>query len=119
MIIDRIRLTAAAKVQLSTLKRRYSLEHNNTICRYALCMSLATPGELVQEELSFLGGLEIDWKTLTTGNEDFYINLVKVWSENNAQHVDDESIKRYVTLHIHRGLSFLSGRSERLEFMLE
>ncbi|WP_338478535.1 DndE family protein [Pseudomonas trivialis] len=56
MIIDRVRLTAAAKIQLSTLKRRYSLEHNNTICRYALCMSLATPGKLIQEELLFLGG---------------------------------------------------------------
>ncbi|WP_159266622.1 DNA sulfur modification protein DndE [Pseudomonas monteilii] len=118
MIIDRVRLTAAAKIQLATLKRRYSLEHNNTICRYALCMSLATDGELVEEELSFLGGLEIDWKILTTGNEDLYIDLVKVWSEGNGRSVDDDSVKKYVTLHIHRGLSYLASRSERIELMI-
>ncbi|GFM51889.1 hypothetical protein PSCICE_31560 [Pseudomonas cichorii] len=116
-MIERVRLTAAAKNQLSTLKRRYGIEHYNTICRYALCLSLATPGHLIQEDLVFSGGLEIDWKTLTGGNEELYFNLVQAWVGLNSPASGEEDIRGILTLHLHRGLSFLSGRSEGLELM--
>lgn len=113
--IDRIRLTPAAKVQLSTLKRRYNIEHYNTLCRYALCLSLKTPGQMVDENFSFSGGLEIDWKTLTGGNESVFLNLVIVWMQANGQPCEEENLRRNVHLHLHRGLSFLAGRDESLE----
>lgn len=118
-MIERVRLTAAAKTQLSTLKRRYSIEHYNTICRYALCLSLNTPAQLVHEELVFSGGLEIDWKTLTGGHENLYLNLILVWLSANSLSLDDDSVRSALTLHLHRGLSFLSGRSEVLESMFD
>ncbi|HBO2700917.1 DNA sulfur modification protein DndE [Pseudomonas aeruginosa] len=116
-LIDRIRLTPLAKNQLSTLKRRYSIEHYNTICRYALCLSLKTPGQVVDENFSFVGGLEIDWKTLTGGHEVVFLNLVMVWLQTNGQACDEDGIKRNVHLHLHRGLSFLAGRDEGLELI--
>lgn len=117
-LIERVRLTSVAKSQLSTLKRRYGIEHYNTLCRYALCLSLKTPGQMVNENFVFVGGLEIDWKTLTGGNEDLFLNLVMVWAQANGQACDSESIKRYVHLHLHRGLSFLVGRDDGLEIII-
>ena len=38
-MIDRIRLTATAKNQLITLKRKTGLQHYNSFCRHALCLS--------------------------------------------------------------------------------
>jgi len=49
---------------------------------------------MVDENFSFVGGLEIDWKTLTGGNEAAFLNLVIVWMQVNGQKCDDESIKR-------------------------
>ena len=38
-MIERVKLTAAAKQQLITLKRKTGIEHYNTICRHALVLS--------------------------------------------------------------------------------
>ena len=59
-MIDRLRLTAGAKQQLITLKRRTGLEHYNVICRHALCASLANPAPAPDEHLQFANGLEIE-----------------------------------------------------------
>lgn len=74
--MERVKLTSAARNQLSTIKRRTGIEHNNAICRHALCISLANPSVPPNENFSFSGGLEIDWRTLTGGQEDLYTNLL-------------------------------------------
>ncbi len=51
--MDRIRLNASAKNQLATLKRRTGIEHNNALCRHALCISLANPSVPPLESYSF------------------------------------------------------------------
>ena len=66
--MDRLKLTSAARTQLSTLKRRTGIEHNNALCRHALCISLANPSIPPDEAFNFSGGLEIDWRTLTSGH---------------------------------------------------
>lgn len=107
-MIDRIRLTAAAKVQLSTLKRRTGIEHYNALCRHAMCVSLANPSEPPLEDLNYSAGLEIDWKILTGGNESLYLNFLYL----RYGQLSAVSVKSLLSSHIHRGISYLVAKED-------
>ncbi len=110
--MERIKLSASARNQLATLKRRTAIEHNNAICRHALCMSLANPSVPPEENFSFAGGLEIDWRTLTGGQEALYTNLLVVRLQSEGKRVSEDAIRQTFLLHVHRGLSYLVSRRE-------
>lgn len=110
--MERIKLTAAARNQLITLKRRTGIEHNNAICRHALCLSLANPSIPPDENFSFGGGLEIDWHTLTSGQEELYTNLLIIRLIFEGAQVNEDTIRTAFHLHVHRGLSYLMGRRD-------
>ena len=110
--MERIKLNAAARNQLTTLKRRTGIEHNNAICRHAMCTSLANPSVPPNESFSFGGGIEIDWRTLTGGQDALYYNLLAVRLLSEGKRVNDESIRQTFVLHVHRGLSYLVSRRE-------
>ncbi|AFM64480.1 DNA sulfur modification protein DndE [Pseudomonas aeruginosa] len=109
-MIDRVRLTAAAKNQLITIKKRTGIVHYNSICRHAMCISLSASSDLVVERLSFSEGLEIDWSVLTGGNEELYINIIK--ASLGKEDVSEELLKDMATAHIHRGLSYIFSRPD-------
>lgn len=110
--MDRIKLSASARNQLATLKRRTGIEHNNVLCRHALCISLANPSIPPDENFSFGGGLEIDWRTLTGGQESLYTNLLIVRLLSDGKKITEEAIRQTFLLHVHRGLSYLVSRRE-------
>lgn len=110
--MDRIRLNASAKNQLATLKRRTGIEHNNALCRHALCISLANPSIPPLEAYSFGGGIEIDWRILTGGQDALYLNLLAVRILSEGKKVSDELIRQTFIQHVHRGLSYLVSRRE-------
>jgi DNA sulfur modification protein DndE len=112
-MIDRLRLTAAARTQLSALKRKTGIAHNNAICRHALCVSLANPAPIPEEKLQFSDGFDIDWRTFTGGYEALYYNLVVVRLVQEKMPVSLEAVQTAVSLHVHRGLSYLSSRREQ------
>lgn len=111
-MIDRIRLTAAAKTQLSTIKRRTGIEHYNAICRHALCLSLANATIPPKEDFSSQGGVEIDWRTFTGANEALYTNLVIQRQLADGGAIDAESVRRCALAHTHRGLSYLASQKD-------
>ena len=110
--MERIKLTAAARNQLATLKRRTGIEHNNALCRHALCISLANPSIPPDETFSFGGGIEIDWRTLTGGQDALYYNILVVRLLSEGKRVNEESIRQTFVQHVHRGLSYLVSRRE-------
>jgi DNA sulfur modification protein DndE len=110
--MERIKLNAAARNQLATLKRRTGIEHNNAICRHALCISLANPSVPPEENFVFNGGLEIDWRTLTGGQDALYYNLLAVRLLSEGRRATEELIRQTFVLHVHRGLSYLVSRRE-------
>ncbi len=110
--MERIKLNAAARNQLTTLKRRTGMEHNNAICRHALCLSLANASVPPLEAFSFNGGIEIDWRTFTGGEDALYYNLLAVRLVSEGKRVTDDAIRQALTVHVHRGLSYLVSRRE-------
>lgn len=113
-MIDRLRLTAGAKQQLITLKRRTGIEHYNVLCRHALCLSLANPAPPPNEHLQFANGLEIDWKTFAGEADATYLNLLIMRSLADEGEASPPVVRRALTQHVHRGLSYLVSRQESL-----
>lgn len=111
-MIERIRLNAAARNQLATLKRRTGIEHNNAICRHALCISLANPSVPPDENLTFGGGVEIEWRTFTGGEDELYLNFLTVRLLHDGQKPTPEALRTCLVQHVHRGLSYLVSRRE-------
>lgn len=106
-MIERVKLTATAKQQLVTLKRRTGIEHNNVICRHALMTSLGSDLPPPMEALNFNGGLEIDWKVFAGDAADTYLNLLAVKAKQDKGEVTQETVRATLTTHVHRGLSLL------------
>ncbi|MFZ6654765.1 DNA sulfur modification protein DndE [Undibacterium sp. TJN19] len=112
-MIDRLRISAAGKNQLISLKRKTGIEHYNVLCRYALCLSLANPSSPPNENYNYSGGIDIDWRTLTGGNEALYTNLLLLRISNDNVLINEEGLRQILASHIHRGLSYLSSRNDR------
>ncbi|WP_230411313.1 DNA sulfur modification protein DndE [Collimonas humicola] len=112
MLIDRIRLTAAAKNQLIALKRKTGIEHYNALCRHAFCISLANPSVPPKEGFNFNGGIDIDWRTFTGGHDVLYLNLLLLRLHTDNLPADETTSRQMLAQHLHRGLSYMSSRKE-------
>jgi DNA sulfur modification protein DndE len=108
-IIERVRLTAAAKQQLITLKRRSGLEHYNVIGRHALCASLANRTKVPNETLLYAGGLEIEWKTFAGDAEATLTNLLILRALADEGDAGSSAVRTVLHAHLHRGLSYLAS----------
>lgn len=111
-MIDRLRLTAAARNQLINLKRKTGIEHYNALCRHALCLSLSNPTLPPEENYNFNGGFEIDWRTFTGGNELLYLNLMLVRLLSDNLPTDVETVRQMLNRHLHRGLSYMASKND-------
>ncbi|WP_298400847.1 DNA sulfur modification protein DndE [Janthinobacterium sp.] len=111
-MIDRLRLSNVAKNQLSSIKRRTGIEHYNAICRHALCLSLANPSVPPVENFNFNGGVEIDWKTFSGGNEVLYYNIIIVRLLMDCEDTSIDNVRQALLRHVHRGLSYLASKVE-------
>jgi len=113
-MIDRVKLSSAAKQQLITLKRRTGVEHYNVICRHALCVSLANESLVPPESMQFSGGIEIDWRTFAGEAEETYLNLLIVRAMADEGECSAATVRNTLNAHVHRGLSYLVSRQDSL-----
>ena len=112
MIVDRVRLTAAARNQLIALKRKTSIEHYNVLCRHAFCLSIANPSVPPVEDFNFSGGIDIDWRVFSGGHEDLYLNVLLLRMHQDGIPSSETSVRQMLAQHVHRGLSYMSSRKE-------
>lgn len=111
-MIERVKLTAVAKQQLTTLKRRTGIDHYNTICRHALALSLSNPAVAPVENLQFANGLEIDWDVFAGGCGDTYLNLLIVRALQDVGECSPAVVRQTLSSHLHRGLSYLTSKKD-------
>lgn len=112
--IERIKISSAGRQQLITLKRRTGLEHNNILCRHALCASLANPSRPPDENINLAGGLEIDWRVFAGEAEQTYWNLLLLRCLQDEGRLTLEGVRRTLNQHLHRGLSYLASKQDGL-----
>ena len=110
-MIETVKVSEKAKVQLITLKRRTGIQNWNVICRWAFCMSLAEKSPPPNEEVVADSSVEMTWKTFTGGKEDLYTGLLLLRAKRDGIQFDEAKINNYFKLHLHRGISYLNGSS--------
>jgi DNA sulfur modification protein DndE len=110
-MIETIRLSEKAKIQLITLKRRTGLQHWNVMCRWAFCLSLAETSKPPSEEIPSDSSIEMSWRTFAGNHDEVYRALLLTRATQDGIALERNVLLHYFRLHLHRGISYLfSGR---------
>ena len=119
-MIETVKVSEKAKIQLITLKRRTGIQNWNVICRWAFCMSLAESSPPPNEDVIADSSVEMTWKTFTGGRENLYLGMLLLRAKKDGIEFDEAKISTYFKLHLHRGISYLNGSStESIEKFLK
>ena len=119
-MIETVKVSEKAKVQLITLKKRTGIQNWNIICRWAFCISLAEKTPPPNEDVVADSSVEMTWKTFTGGKEDLYKGLLLLRAKKDGINFNESEINNYFKLHLHRGISYLNGSStETIEKFLK
>lgn len=108
-MIETVRVSEKAKIQLVTLKRRTGIQNWNALCRWAFCLSLAERSVPPDENIPADSSVEMTWKTFTGGRDELYWGLLMVRAKRDGIPLDRELLAKYFRLHLHRGISYLNG----------
>ncbi len=83
------------RLPINALKRRTGIEHNNAICRHAMCLSLVNPSVPPDDTSGFGGGRGgVDWRTLPYGQDAPYYNLLVVRLLVEGRRMTQESVRQ-------------------------
>ena len=110
MSLENIRLSQPAKDQLVKLKRLTGVKNWNTLCRWALALSLQDPSPPLVRDIITDSNVEMTWKTFAGLYGDIYLALLKNRCLADGQEPTEENLSHTLTGHIHRGIGHLAGR---------
>tara|TARA_B100002051_G_C16648681_1_gene592729 strand:+ start:646 stop:1017 length:372 start_codon:yes stop_codon:yes gene_type:complete len=106
LTIDILRTSSNVKSSLTRIKTITGISNWNTICRWALCLSLKQTS-LPREVEEKLDGVEIDFDTLVGKNKSIYTQLL---INNLVTHnvvVDKKNLTKYLYAHVNRGVNII------------
>ena len=109
MILKQIRLSNHAKERLSRLKGKTGIKNWNVLCRWAYCYSLKEKSIPTPENVDGDSNVEMSWYTFAGEYSELYEALIIAWCRKMDISTDNETMAKYVKLHIERGISYLSG----------
>jgi DNA sulfur modification protein DndE len=105
---DTVRLGAATRDHLITLKRRTGISTWNTLSRWALCRSLAEP-HLPTNPAPADTAVEMGWKVFSGAAGDLYWWLLKMRCHQFGLTLDEATLNAQLRSHIARGSAYLVG----------
>lgn len=109
MIMRQIRLSNRAKERLSRLKGKTGIKNWNVLCRWAYCYSLKENTIPTPENIDGDSNVEMSWYTFAGEYSDLYEALIIAWCKKMDVPTDNETMAKYIKMHIERGISYLSG----------
>lgn len=109
MIMRQIRLSNRAKERLSRLKGKTGIKNWNVLCRWAYCYSLKENTIPTPENIDADSNVEMSWYTFAGEYSDLYEALIIAWCKKMDIPTDNETMAKYIKMHIERGISYLSG----------
>lgn len=110
--LSRIKISQPAKDSLIVLKRRTGIENWNVLCRWALCLSLSVPKVPAAISVTEYSNIEMGWKTFAGEHELLYLHLLKERCLHDGLLTDSDTLAEYFTLHLHRGIAYLSTKGK-------
>lgn len=114
MTIETIRLSERQKNQLIIIKRRTGVQHWNVLCRWALCLSLAAPGDPPEETIHTDSNVEMTWKTFAGRHTSLYLALLRYRAIRAFNDSSPATVEKCLKLHLNRGISYLAGKPNPL-----
>jgi DNA sulfur modification protein DndE len=115
-MIENVRLSEKAKIQLITVKKRTGIQNWNVLCRWAICLSLQEKTPPPLENIVADSSVEMSWRTFAGVDENLYLALIIKRAREDGIDLNKASINNYFKLHLHRGISYLNGaRSDSIE----
>ncbi len=109
MIVKQIRLSNRAKERLSRLKGKTGIKNWNVLCRWAYCYSLKENTIPTPEGIDADSNVEMSWYTFAGEYSDIYEALIVSWCRKMDISTDNETMAKYIRMHIERGIAYLSG----------
>lgn len=109
MIMKQIRLSNRAKERLSRLKGKTGIKNWNVLCRWAYCYSLKENTIPTPENIDGDSNVEMSWYTFAGEYSELYEALIIAWCKKMDISTDNETMAKYIKMHIERGISYLSG----------
>ena len=109
MIVKQIRLSNRAKERLSRLKGKTGIKNWNVLCRWAYCYSLKENTIPTPENMDADSNVEMSWYTFAGEYSDLYEALIIAWCKKMDIPTDNDTMAKYIKMHIERGISYLSG----------
>ncbi len=109
MIVKQIRLSNRAKERLSRLKGKTGIKNWNVLCRWAYCYSLKENTIPTPENIDADSNVEMSWYTFAGEYSDLYEALIITWCKKMDISTDNDTMAKYIKMHIERGISYLSG----------
>lgn len=109
MIVKQIRLSNRAKERLSRLKGKTGIKNWNVLCRWAYCYSLKENTIPTPENIDADSNVEMSWYTFAGEYSDLYEALIIAWCKKMDIPTDNDTMAKYIKMHIERGISYLSG----------
>ncbi len=109
MPVEQIKLSQTAKDQLVKLKRRTRIKNWNTLCRWALCRSLAEPTKPSPVKIPADSSVEMTWKVFGGTHHQIYWALVRQRCKEDDFELTEDILAEQFRLHLHRGIAYLAG----------
>ena len=109
MIMRQIRLSNRAKERLSRLKGKTGIKNWNVLCRWAYCYSLKENTIPTPENIDGDSNVEMSWYTFAGEYSELYEALIIAWCKKMDIPTDNETMAKYIKMHIERGILYLSG----------
>jgi DNA sulfur modification protein DndE len=107
--IESIRLSEKARLQLITMKRRTGITNWNVLCRWAFCLSLQEKSIPPDEAIPADSSIEMSWRTFAGQADQVYLGMLLVRAERDGVSLEKQALAHYFRLHLHRGISYLTG----------
>lgn len=107
--IERFKLSQTAKDQLIRLKKITRIEQWNILCRWAFCRSLAEPSIPSPVTIPADSNVELTWKVFGGEIADLLFIALKQRCYNDHLEINHDTLYHQFRLHLHRGISYLSG----------
>jgi DNA sulfur modification protein DndE len=108
-MIETVKVSEKARIQLITLKKRTGIQNWNVLCRWAFCLSLKEETPLPNETIVTDSSVEMTWRTFTGGEESLYLNLLMYRAKKDQIKIEKDELNNYFKLHLHRGISYLNN----------
>lgn len=110
MTIDHVYISEKGKKQLSRLKSKTGIHQWNYLCRWAFCLSIQEKSVPPLEDINTDSNIDMTWQTFAGEYHEVYTALLKTRIRHDGLANDDDTLKLYFTIHLHRGISYLAKR---------